>query len=263
MKKLNYSRDSHSGRFGRRPLLGRAGWRTPVALGGVALALSACNVTNFGMHSGATSQGSDIFHLYQTFIYMAMGVAIVTFGALVYVLVRFGRRKDNGVPRQRHSNVKIEIIYTVVPAIIVAVIFFMTVGTENKVDAVSTKPALNLTVTGFQWGWRFTYPNGVSVVTEGTSYPQMVLPEGEVTKVKLVSTDVVHGFYVAAFNFSRYALPGVTNYFDLTPNKLGTFVGRCSQLCGLYHAEMLFSVRVVTPAQFSAWLSSQGKGATA
>ncbi|MDA8263478.1 MAG: cytochrome c oxidase subunit II [Actinomycetota bacterium] len=263
MKKLNYRRDTPSGPGGRRRLLGRAGWRTPVALGGAALALSACNVTDFGMHTGATSQGSDIFHLYQTFIYMAMGVAIVTFGALLYVLLRYGRRKGDGVPRQRHSNVKIEIVYTVIPAIIVAVIFFMTVGTENKVDAVSHNPSLNLTVTGFQWGWRFTYPDGVSVVSQGTNYPQMVLPEGETTKVKLVSQDVVHGFYVPAFNFSRYALPGVTNYFDLTPNKLGTFIGRCSQLCGLYHAEMLFSVRVVTPAQFNAWLSSQGKGATA
>ncbi|MDA8118348.1 MAG: cytochrome c oxidase subunit II [Actinomycetota bacterium] len=263
MRKLNFRRNPQAGQRLRRLALGKSGWRTPLALGGSALALSACNVTDFGMHTGATTQGHDIFSLYQTFIYMVIVVAIVTFGGLLYVLVRFGRKNGDKVPRQRHSNVKIEIVYTVIPAIIVAAIFFMSVGTENKVDAVSPNPSLNLTVTAFQWGWRFTYPNGVSIVSQGQNYPQMVLPEGETTKVKLVSKDVVHGFYVAAFDFSRYALPGVTNYFDLTPNKLGTFVGRCSQLCGLYHAEMLFSVRVVTPAQFTAWLNSQGKGATA
>ena len=263
MKKLNFRTETQAGRSGRRLALVRPGWRIPLALGGAALALSACNVTDFGMHTGATTQGHDIFSLYQTFIYMVIVVAVVTFGGLLYVLVRFGRRKGDQVPRQRHSNVKIEILYTVIPALIVGAIFYMSVGTENKVDAISPNPNLNLTITAFQWGWRFTYPNGVSIVSQGENYPQMVLPEGETTKVKLVSKDVVHGFYVAAFDFSRYALPGFTNYFDLTPNKLGTFVGRCSQLCGLYHAEMLFSVRVVTPAQFTAWLNSQGKGATA
>ena len=237
----------------------RLWWKTPAGALLGALSLSACNA-NFGAFRGATTQGRDIFHLYQEMIYMAIGVAVVTFGALFFVLLRFrGRGDKNGIPRQRHANMKIEVIYTVVPALIVALIFFLTVKVENKVTAVSSAPNLRITVTAFQWGWRFTYPNGVSIVSQGANYPQMVLPVDETTTVKLVSQDVVHGFYIPKFDFSRYALPGFTNYFDLTPNTVGTFVGRCSQLCGLYHAEMLFSVRVVSPSQFQAWLTSQPK----
>ena len=195
-------------------------------------------------------------------IYIAIGVAIVTFGALFYVLLRF-RGKGDRIPRQSHSNVKIEVLYTVIPAIIVALIFVISVKVENTVTAVAAHPNLRVTVTAFQWGWRFSYPNGVSVVSQGANYPQMVLPVNETTTIKLVSQDVVHGFYIPKFDFSRYALPGFTNYFDLTPTSVGTFVGRCSQLCGLYHAEMLFSVRVVSPTQFQAWLNSQPKVATA
>ena len=236
-------------------------WKAPVALGLGALGLSACN-PNFGAFRGATTQGQDTFHLYQTMIYIAIGVAVVTFGALFYVLLRF-RGKGDRIPRQRHSNVKIEVLYTVIPAIIVALIFVISVKVENTVTAVSAHPNLRVTVTAFQWGWRFSYPNGVSIVSQGSNYPQMVLPDNETTTIKLVSQDVVHGFYIPKFDFSRYALPGFTNYFDLTPTSEGTFIGRCAQLCGLYHAEMLFSVRVVSPTQFQAWLNSQPKVATA
>ena len=232
-----------------------------IALGGMALALSACG-SNFGAFRGATTQGQDIFHLYQTFMYIAIAVGAVTFGALLYAIIRF-RSRDDSVPFQRHSNIPIEVIYTVVPTLIVAFLFFVSVKVENKVTAVAHDPNLHVTVTAFQWGWRFTYPNGVSIVSQGSNYPQMVLPVNETTTVKLVSQDVVHGFYVPKFDFSRYALPGFTNYFDFTPTTVGTFIGRCAQLCGLYHSEMLFSVRVVSPAQFQTWLSSQTKVGTA
>ena len=234
--------------------------RNFILVGGSAITLSACN-SNFGAFRGATTQGKDIFSLYQGFWYTAIGVASVTFGALLYVVIKF-RKRDDSIPIQRHSNVPIEVIYTVIPTLIVAVLFFFTVKVENKVTEVSSTPNLRLTVTAFQWGWRFSYPNGASIVSQGANYPQMVLPMGETVTVKLVSQDVVHGFYIPQFDFSRYALPGFTNYFDLNPTKLGTFIGRCSALCGLYHGEMLFSVRVVTPTQFQTWLSQQKVAAT-
>ena len=81
-----------------------------------------------------------------------------------------------------------------------------------------------------------------------SQYPQFELPLHQTTHIVLVSNDVVHTFYIPAFNFGRYALPGVTNNFDFTPVRLGVFPGHCAQYCGLYHSEMLFSVRVVQPA---------------
>ena len=80
--------------------------------------------------------------------------------------------------------------------------------------------------------------------------PQMVVPVGQTVQITLVSDDVIHGFYVRDFNFSRYALPGVTNFFDLDVLHAGTYNGQCTQICGLYHSEMLFSVRAVSPAAF-------------
>ena len=112
---------------------------------------------------------------------------------------------------------------------------------------------LDVKVTAFQWGWRFDYPeHNVTVAGEVTNGPdnhgpQMVLPVGETVQVTLVSNDVIHGFYVRDFNFSRYALPGVVNRFDLDILHTGTYTGQCTQICGLYHSEMLFSVRAVTP----------------
>ena len=118
-------------------------------------------------------------------------------------------------------------------------------------------------VTAFQWGWRFDYPNNnVSVsgdVTNGPGGlgPQMVLPVGETVQILLVSNDVIHGFYVRDFNFSRYALPGVENRFDLDIIHTGLFPGQCTQICGLYHSEMLFTVKGVTPSQFRTWTAGE------
>jgi cytochrome c oxidase subunit 2 len=85
----------------------------------------------------------------------------------------------------------------------------------------------------------------------------MVLPFGETIQVTLVSNDVIHGFYVRDFNFSRYALPGVVNVFDLNIVRAGFYPGQCTQICGLYHSEMLFSVRAVSPAQYQAWVQGE------
>ena len=76
-------------------------------------------------------------------------------------------------------------------------------------------------------------------------------------QITLVSDDVIHGFYVRDFNFSRYALPGVVNVFDLDVIHAGTYDGQCTQICGLYHSEMLFSVRAVSPAAFARWAASE------
>jgi cytochrome c oxidase subunit 2 len=225
-----------------------------LVLGG--LVLGACNLPGFGADRGATTQGHSTFHLFQFFAILSIPVLLSVFVPLVYAILRFKRRGDE-IPKQTHSHIPIEIVYTVVPIIIIVVLFVFTVRVENKVTAVSAHPNLRVDVTAYQWGWKFYYPSlGITEYTEGNHYPDLVLPENETTTVRLVSSDVVHGFYIPAFDFSRYALPGVTNYFDFTPNQVGSFIGRCSQLCGLYHSEMLFHVSVDTPAGFNAWASS-------
>jgi heme/copper-type cytochrome/quinol oxidase subunit 2 len=93
--------------------------------------------------------------------------------------------------------------------------------------------------------------------------PGLIVPAGKTTRITLNSQDVIHGFYVPQFNFSRYAQPGVTNVFDLTVSHTGIYRAQCTQLCGLYHSLIFFHVVALPPAQFQAWLSQQQKLADA
>jgi cytochrome c oxidase subunit 2 len=236
------------------------------------LLLAGCNMyPTYGASRGATVQGQETFKLYSGM--MTTGIII---GGLVGLLILFTvlryRRRTDDMPKQFHESIPIEILYTSIPFVIVAFLFLYTVLTENNVDAIvpvnatvtsTGVPVEHVTVTAFQWGWRFSYPDhNVQVQGEVTNGPgghgpQMVLPVGEKVQITLVSNDVIHGFYVRDFNFSRYALPGVVNLFDLDVVHTGTYFGQCTQICGLYHSEMLFSVRAVTPAAFRSWISGE------
>jgi cytochrome c oxidase subunit 2 len=236
------------------------------------LVLGGCNFyPSYGASRGVTTQGQDTFKLYSGMMTTGIIVGGIVFLLILWTIVRYRKRSDE-MPRQFHENVAIEVIYTVVPILIVAVLFFFTVITENKVDALQPtnarvtstgQPVTEIRVTAFQWGWRFDYPDlNVGVAGETTNGPnnhgpQMVVPVGQTVQITLVSDDVIHGFYVRDFNFSRYALPGVVNHFDLDVLHAGTFNGQCTQICGLYHSEMLFSVRSVSPAAFRLWAAAQ------
>ncbi|MGH9300802.1 MAG: cytochrome c oxidase subunit II [Acidimicrobiales bacterium] len=235
---------------------GKSTLRTILALGAAAVALGGCNLS-FGSFPGATTQGHNIFRLWQGSVIAALAVGVIVWGLIFWAVVRY-RKKGDSIPVQTENNFLIEIIYTTVPVILVAVLFFFTVITENSVDNVSAHPAVAVHVTGFQWGWRFDYTGQhVSEVSGVTTYPTMVLPLGQETTITLTTTDVIHGFYVAKFDFSRFAQSGVVNKFDFTPNQTGTFLGRCTQFCGLRHDQMLFYVKVVTPNQYHQWLAGQ------
>ena len=224
------------------------------AAAGSALLLTSCQVPNFGAYRGATTQGQDSFKLWQGFFIAGIIVLAIVGLLILFAVLRYRRRSD-ALPAQTQYHTLFEIVYTVVPIVIVLALFGFTFVTENEVDAVTSKQ-LAVNVTAFQWGWQFTYPGQhVRVLGIETQDPTMVLPVGETVRIYLRSADVVHGFYVPAFNFSRYAQPGVTNQFNLHVTHTGTFRGQCTQYCGLYHSLMLFQVKAVTPSQFTAWIS--------
>ena len=144
------------------------------------------------------------------------------------------------------------------PVLIVGVLFGYTYVAENSVDKVVANPDNVMTITAFQWGWKFDYnlPDGgrAEVISDPNHYGTFELPDNQITRINLVTADVVHEFDVPEFDFERYAQSGVTNTFDLTPTKTGTFIGRCAQFCGLHHDLMIFYVKVVQPAQFQIWV---------
>ncbi len=233
-----------------------------IVLAVAAVVLTGCDLPSFGGFHGATTQGHSEFKLWSGFVIAAMAV-----GALVWILIFWSviryRRRGDALPKQTKYNIPWEIAYTITPIIVVAVLFAFTVATENNVNALEP-PAAKVRVTAFQWGWRFTYTGtDVSITGNYNRAPQMVIPANEATEITLVSNDVVHGFYVPAFNFSRFAQPGVVNRFDLTPKQAGTFRAQCTQYCGLYHSLMLFSVRVLPPDQYHSWLAGQQAKAAA
>ncbi len=231
---------------------GRVRRLLPLALLAPVL-LAGCQLPDFGAYKGATSQGQDAYKLWQGFFIAGIIVGGFVLLLILWAVFRYRRRHDQ-LPRQTQYRPVIEILYTVLPVFIVIVLFVFTVVTENEVDAVP-KSQVTVDVTAFQWGWQFYYPaTGKVVVGETLEEPQMVLPTNRAVTIHLESADVIHGFYVPEFLFSRYAQPGVVNVFNFNVLHTGVYRGQCTQLCGLYHSLMLFSVKAVTPAQFAVWV---------
>ena len=228
----------------------------------VMVFLSSCS-SSFGMPRGSTEQGEEIFDLWQIFFWAGIAVALLVYGLIAWSLIRFRRRRresnaDLGL--QFHANVPLEIIYTAIPVVIVIVLFTLSFGTEDRASWVSPTPDVVLRAEAFSWGWRFAFPDeGVEVVSEpsaeGVPGPEILLPLGRTTRIELTSNDVVHAFWVADFLYKRDAIPGRVNVFDVTPTEIGTYHGVCSEFCGIHHAYMTFTVRVVDQSDFDAWIT--------
>jgi cytochrome c oxidase subunit 2 len=157
--------------------------------------------------------------------------------------------------------VPVEILYTVIPFLIVAVLFAYTLRAQNVITAKTTGPAHEISVEGFQWSWQFGYSEAGAVVTGTPAQPPtLYLPQGEKVRFTLTANDVVHGFWIPAFMIQMQNLPGVTNKLEFTANKLGTYPGRCNILCGRNHTQMIFSVKVVTPSEYERYLETLKAG---
>jgi cytochrome c oxidase subunit II len=229
----------------------------------------SCSAT-FGMPGGGTGQGEDIASLWRVFMFAAFGVAGIVYVLIAWSAFRYRHRRGDdpdavGAPFDKH--IPLEITYTAIPIVIVIVLFTLSVRTGDRVGGLSSAPDVRLDVRAFSWGWRFTYPDlGVVVVSQPSGEdvvgPVILLPAGRTTQVVLTSEDVIHAFWVPGFNFKRDAIPGHPNTFDLSPVVEGDYRGECAEFCGLNHAFMSFTVRVVDQAAFDAWIASQ-RGAAA
>jgi cytochrome c oxidase subunit II len=256
-------------------------WRPLAVLSALALpvVLGGCQVPNFFEYRGVTTQGQDTFKLYAGVVLAAVVVGVLVGGLILWTVLRYRRRSDE-MPRQFQYHIPLEISYTIVPIVIVLLIFGFTFATENNVDALVHDPPVKVKVTAFQWGWKFDYtyqhryvegvqqqnPDNVGLdgktcvesadVASDCFGPGLVMPVGQTVEITLVSNDVIHGFYVPQFDFSRYAQPGIRNVFDFNVVRTGIFRAQCTQLCGLYHSKMFFHVVALPPAQFRQWLRS-------
>ena len=257
----------------------RIGLATVLSAG--LLLLGACSaedkaqIKRLAMPEPITDRATHTYDLWHGSWLAAMLVGLLVWGLIIYAVFKFRRRSDDEVPVQTRYHLPIEVLYTVAPIVIVVVLFFFTVRVQNEVLAnvsdSDNKPDHNVTVVGHQWSWTFNYVedealDGSTTVHEigTTAYrPTLVLPVGESVRVTLKSPDVIHSFWVPAFLMKMDVIPGRDNHFSFTPTQKGTFVGRCAELCGVYHSRMLFDLEVVSPEDYAKYLSGlKAKGDT-
>jgi len=200
----------------------------------------------------------------------ALVVGVFVWGLIFWAVLRYrSRAGDDAMPAQVGYNLPIEVLYTVIPCLIIAVLFYYTVVDQNFVNKESEKPDVQVSVLAFKWNWQFGYvglrdKNGQFVQTVGSSteVPILVLPVNKKVLFTENSADVVHAFYVPEFLFKRDVIPGRTNSFEVTVTRPGAFVGRCSEFCGSYHSMMNFEVRAVSSADFDSFIEARQDGLT-
>lgn len=260
-------------RIGR--LLKVAGLAAMVAL--VSTGCSVYQAFSFGWPQGVTPQAERMRSLWIWATVAALAVGAVVAGLIMWTVARHRKRSDE-MPRQFQYNLPLEIIYTVIPFVIVAVLFYYTVTAQNFVSAKVDNPNLRIRVIGFQWNWEFQYlqdqpgKNGtyqvrrtddgepMSTVGSSSTIPLLVVPTDRVVEYRVESTDVLHSFYIPDFLFKRDVFPypeknDTDNVFQTTVQRQGAFVGRCAELCGTYHAMMNFEMRALSPDLFDRYLA--------
>lgn len=232
-------------------------------------------LADFGMPPAATEQAVHTASLWRIFLFAGLAVAAIVYGLIFWSVWKHRRRRTDAPDARGASfreNIRLEIIYTTIPVIIVVVLFAVSVSGERAVTAVSEHPDLIVQTEAFDWGWRFTYPrrggadmpsqpiSDVVVVSQPVGDalavgggPELVLPVGETTRIELTSNDAIHAFWVPGFLFKRDAIPGHPTQFDITPTTISTYQGKCAELCGWNHAYMTFTVKVVSPEAYRAW----------
>lgn len=210
-----------------------------------------------------TDQADDIERVWNAFLVGAIVVGVLVVGLVLFIVVRY-RRRSSALPRQVREHIPIEIAYTVVPLLIVAALFAVTVVSVRAIDDVDDDAELVVDVTAFQWQWRFEYPGaGVVVIGTAEEIPELVLPTSSTVRFDLRAIDVIHSFWIPGFRFKRDMFPGRTGSFQVdVGEETGTFAGVCAEFCGLDHHKMDFTVRVVTADEFERWLAEQVAGAS-
>ncbi len=205
-----------------------------------------------------TTEGRDVASLYGLFMAAAVVVFVIVAGLIGWSVVRYRATPDNGAPATFQTNVPLEVVWWALPTLLVVGLFVVSAQVLANVDRRGDGGALTVNVEGFQWQWRFSYPeNGVTIIGHVDAPPEITLPVGRQITFVITSPDVIHSFYVPEFLIKRDAVPGITNRISLTIEQQGTYAGQCAEFCGLLHSDMRFSIRAVPPAEFDTWLTGQ------
>jgi cytochrome c oxidase subunit II len=216
-----------------------------------------------GMPEPATDEGPTILNLWIGTWIAAAVIGIGVWAAIGWAALRY-RTKHNEMPKQNRYNLPMEILYTIAPFIIIGVLFYYTILAQNRVTENDDAGDITVNVVAQKWSWSFNYKSadnpevGTDVYEVGTisKTPTLVLPVNQSARFVLTSYDVIHSFWVPSFYRKLDVIPGKDNTMVMTPTVEGTYRGKCTELCGTYHQSMLFNVRVVSEAEYTAYLKS-------
>lgn len=241
-------------------------------------------------HVPPASQGmADIINFDILTLWIIIPIVLFVLGLLAYVSFRYHESRNPKPSRFTH-NTAIEVIWTIVPVLILLVIAVPSFKILTKQFNPPYEPSLTIKAIGYQWYWEFEYQNDSNIAfetrpigsaeiagsqqaaqqeridlnkTDLKKYPtllavdnELVVPINEVIRVLVTADDVIHAFAMPAFGLKIDAIPGRINEVFFKPNKLGLYYGQCSELCGKYHAYMPLAIRVVSPNDYQNWLAT-------
>ena len=208
-------------------------------------------------------------HFWSATFIAALAVGIVVWGLMFWTFA-FDRKKKNSpqFPKQTKENLPLELTYTAVPFVMVAILFYFNVTTENFVLKTVNNPDVKVNVTAFKWGWDFSYDGTkspddptqeVHTIGTATEVPILMLPTKKLIQYTLMSRDVIHSFWVPDFLFKRdvFPDPAANNTQNMFQNQIDypiAMVGRCAELCGTFHQSMNFEVRGVPQDVYNDYL---------
>lgn len=250
----------------------------------------------FGWPTGITRQAERMRVLWTWSSVAALFLGVIVWGLIFWCCLRYRKRDDHTIPRQTKYNMYIELVCVTIPMLVIVGLFWRTVVVENYVNKLSKNPDVLVEVDAFKWNWQFQYhevrvagqevqqtysnqqdfttgqpaqdsPLFLNTVGTSDEIPVLVIPRGQTVQFIEHSQDVIHSFWVPEFLFKRDVIPYGTqaqqqasglsdNRFEITPTTDGSFVGRCAELCGTYHSQMNFEVRVVEPDIFAKYLAA-------
>ncbi len=247
------------------------------------MALAGCSPTELhGFLPGfvedgtpATNHTDRVAALWVNSWIVLLAVGVITWGLMAWAAIAYRRRKgQTGLPVQLRYNMPIEIFYTIVPLILVAGMFAFTARDQTIIETQYEDPDVSITAIGKQWSWDFQYDgededNSDAVWSMGIqaqpdkdgnvdqeALPTLYLPVDQKVRIELQSRDVIHSFWIIDFLYKKDMYVGKDNSWSFTPTRIGEYQGKCAELCGEYHSMMLFNVKVVSQADYDAYLET-------
>lgn len=225
------------------------------------------------LQPAATSVMQEIHDFHNFLLPLIVAISLLVLALLLWVIVRYNRRA-NPTPRKFTHNMMVEVVWTVLPVLILVAIAWKSFPLLYNQERVPADAEYTLKVTGNSWRWDFEYPDlGVSLTAnlldeqtaraEGRPYllatdAPLYVPVGATVRVLVTSNDVIHSFAVPAFGIKQDAIQGRVNETWFNVQREGVFYGQCSELCGINHAYMPVEIHAVSRAEFEQWVSAQG-----